>query len=269
MKRAIILSVGLLAAATVPVMAADIPVKAPIAAPVMAPVYSWTGFYVGLNAGYSWGQTDIDYSTPFATVGFTHHPDSFIGGGQIGYNWQSGWVVYGLEADIAYRHRNRSSAFFFGSTPTVGAPFGSVAGDNTIFSTEQNWLGTVRGRLGFTAGSNWLIYGTGGLAYGEVKHSLIETLVAPNQGRFRTASESRIGVGWTAGAGVEWGFGNWSVGAEYLYVDLGSSTITQGATTNLVVFPADTTSFSDTSHIVRAKLNYRFGFGAGPLVARY
>lgn len=111
------------------------------------------------------------------------------------------------------------------------------------------------------------MYATGGLAYGEVKHSVTETLVAPNQGRFRTASESRIGVGWTAGAGVEYGFGPWSVGAEYLYVDLGSSTITQPATVNLVVFPADTTGFRDTSHVARLKLNYRFG--ASPVVARY
>jgi outer membrane immunogenic protein len=233
----------------------------------MAAAYNWTGFYAGLNAGYSWGQTDIDYVTPFANVGIRHNPNSFIGGGQIGYNWQTGTFVFGLEADIAYRHRNRTSTFLFGSTPTAGSPFGSVAGDNTVFNTEQNWLGTVRGRAGFAA-SNWLIYGTGGLAYGHVEHGLIETLVAPNQNRFRTASESRIAVGWTAGAGIEYGFGNWSIGAEYLYVDLGRSTINQAAITNLVVFPADTTSFRDTSHIARAKLNYRFG-GSGPVVARY
>jgi outer membrane immunogenic protein len=267
MKRAVIVGFGMFALAA-PAMAADIPVKAPIVAPVAAPLYNWSGFYVGLNAGYSWGRTQIDYATPFAAFGLRHNPDSFIGGGQIGYNWQSGTFVFGFETDIAYRHRNRSSIFLFPNNPTAGAPFGSVAGDNTVFSTEQNWLGTVRGRVGVTATPNWLLYATGGLAYGEVKHALIETLVAPNQNRFRIAGESTVRAGWTVGAGVEYGFGAWSVGAEYLYVDLGRSTISQAATTNLVVFPADTTSFKDTSHVARVKLNYRFG-GDIPLIARY
>ena len=191
MKRAVTSALGILALAAAPAMAADIPVKAPIVAPVMAPVvYSWTGFYIGGNFGYSLGRTNIGYVTPFANVAITHNPDSFIGGGQIGYNWQSGSFVFGFEADIAYRHRNRGSTFFFGSTPTAGAPFGSVAGDNTVFGTEQNWLGTVRGRLGFASGA-WLVYGTGGFAYGDVRHAVIETLVAPNQTRFRTVGETQ------------------------------------------------------------------------------
>jgi outer membrane immunogenic protein len=245
--------------------AADMPVKAPLKAVEAAP-YNWSGFYVGANAGYSFGNTKIDYATPFATLGRSLHPSSGIGGGQIGYNWQSGPWVYGVEADIAYRHGSKQSTFFFGPNPTAGNPFGSVAGDNTVFRVEQNWLGTARGRVG-QAWSNVLIYGTGGLAFGDTKSSLTETLAAPNQDRSRAASNRDINVGWTAGAGAQVGIGQqWSLGLEYLYVDLGKTTIAQPASTNLLPFPADSTRFRDTSHVVRFKLDYAIG---APVSAKY
>lgn len=178
----------------------------------------------------------------------------------MGYNWQAAAFVYGLEADISYRSLSkRAPLFLFGSTPTAGNPFGSVAGDNALFKVDQTWFGTVRGRLGYAV-ANWLFYGTGGLAYGSVKHSVTETLVAPNADRFRTISDRDTQFGWTAGGGFEVAFSSqWSAGVEYLYVDLGKSTIAQGAITNLVVFPADTIRFHDKSHVARLRLNYSLG----------
>jgi outer membrane immunogenic protein len=253
--------VALLAATTLGVgaaAAADISRRAPAPVYSPAPVFSWAGFYVGANAGYSWGSTDIGYSTPYAAPSMTTHPDSFIGGGQIGYNWQTGLVVWGLETDIAWRHGSDDATFLFGAKTTANAPFGTFSGDNAAFHTEQNWLGTVRGRIGYAAGS-WLPYVTGGLAYGNVKHSITETLGAPNQANTRTISESTTKAGWTVGAGVDYAFaGPWSLGLEYLYVDLGTSTLNQPAQTNRNVFAADSASFKDTSHIVRARINYKF-----------
>jgi outer membrane immunogenic protein len=234
-------------------VAADIPLKAPMR-PVEAAPYNWSGFYVGANAGYSVGNGKLDYSTPFATLDRSLRTDSWLGGGQAGYNWQSGPWVYGLEADIAYRHGSKRSNFFFGSTPTAGNPFGTVAGDSAAFRVEQNWLGTARGRVG-QAWSNWLVYGTGGLAFGDSKISVTETAGVPS----RTASNSDVNVGWTAGAGAQVGAGQWSLGLEYLYVDLGKTTITQPASTNTVTFPADSARFRDTSHVVRFKLDYAIG----------
>jgi outer membrane immunogenic protein len=239
-----------------PAVAADMPIKAPLR-PVADTPYSWKGFYIGANAGYSFGQTNIDYSTPFATVGPSVRPQRWLGGAQIGYNWQTGPLVYGIESDIAFRDANKQSTFVFGATPTAGTPFGSVAGDNTVFRVEQNWIGTTRARVGY-AWNNWLVYGTGGIAYGDTKVSVTETLAAPNQNRFRTASD-QVDVGWTAGAGAKVGAGQWSLGLEYLYADLGKTTVTQPATTNLFTFPADSTRFHDTSHLVRFKLDYAIG----------
>jgi opacity protein-like surface antigen len=108
------------------------------------------------------------------------------------------------------------------------------------------------------AWNNWLVYGTGGVAYGDSKVSVTETPAAPNADRFRTASD-HLDIGWTAGAGAKVGAGQWSLGLEYLYADLGKSTVTQPATTNVVTFPADSTRFRDTSHLVRFKLDYAIG----------
>src|SRR5215217_3991032 len=120
--------------------AADMPVKAPMR-PAADAAYNWSGFYVGANAGHSAGRAEIDYTTPFVTLERTSRSSGFIGGGQIGYNWQNGAWVYGVEVDVAARERSRQSRFLFpGTVPaTAGNPFGSINGDNTIFRTEQGW----------------------------------------------------------------------------------------------------------------------------------
>jgi outer membrane immunogenic protein len=277
--------------------AADMAVKARPPAPIPE-VWSWAGFYLGVNLGGSWSDNSRTYTMPFTTPGniFANcgspagvpfpvlvgpnpfdlstncsRPSSFIGGGQIGYNWQAGTWVFGLEADGAWQRLIQHSFTVFGSNPALGAPMGSVATDTAYFRSEQGALGTFRGRVGYSPGP-WLVYATGGLAVGSVKHSFTEVLapgvscpVAPSGG-CRTGNDDTTKVGWTVGAGVEWMFArNWSVGAEYLFVDLGSSTITL-APAGGFFFNTSSARFEDREHIARVKVNYHLG---GPVVARY
>jgi len=242
-----------LAVAGHPAAAADVgtmPFKAPVLAPT--PVQNWTGLYVGANAGYSWGRTDVDYTLGGVPTGSTTlEPNSFLGGGQIGYNWQLGSLVLGVEGDIAWRGGSDSTTF----------TSGNIFGDFAFFNTEQNWVGTVRPRIGFAA-QNWLLYGTGGLAFGGFQHGFTETRPGVVT---RTATDSDKKAGWTAGGGVEYSFNpSWSLGVEYLYMDFGSTTLNQPATGPL---PASSATFDDNSHVVRAKLNYRLNWNT-PLTGR-
>ena len=236
-----------LTAAGQPAVAADIgrmPTKAPAALP--AAVENWTGLYVGGNAGYSWGRTDLDYSVAgVPTFRTTLDPNSFIGGGQVGYNWQLGSIVLGIEGDLAWRH----------GTDTATFTSGNVFGDFATFNTQQNWVGTVRPRVGFAAG-NWLIYGTAGLAVGDFKHAYTET--RPGVAT-RAIADSETKAGWTAGGGVEYAFTNqWSLGVEYLFMDFGDTTLAQPPTAP--AFPSSSANFDEKSHVVRAKLNYKFNW---------
>jgi outer membrane immunogenic protein len=282
-----------------PALAADMApkyTKAPMVAPVQ--IYNWTGFYIGANVGGAWSDNSRTYTMPFTgpanvfancgapaggvfpvLVGANPfdlstgcgRPSSVIGGGQIGYNWQAGTWVFGVEADGSWQQLIQHSFTLFGSNPAAGAPMGTVAGDTAYFRSEQGALGTFRGRVGYSPGS-WLVYATGGLAVGNVKHSFTEVLapgvacpVAPSGG-CRTVNDDTTKVGWTVGAGVEWMIApNWSVGAEYLYVDLGKTTLTL-APAGGFFFNTSTATFQDREQIARVKVNYHFG---GPVVAKY
>jgi outer membrane immunogenic protein len=175
--RAIAIAAALI---TTPATAADLYGRAPGPAYAAAPFngYNWNGAYVGANLGYQWGKV-----TNWGNAA----PSGLMGGGQVGYNWQSGWFVFGVEADIQ----------------------GSGANDTfAAYKFTNPWFGTLRGRAGY-AMNNVLFYGTGGLAYGGARVEL---------GPF---SETQSHLGWTAGAGVEVGLTpNWSAKAEYLYVRL-------------------------------------------------
>jgi outer membrane immunogenic protein len=205
--------------------AADLPVKAPAYNTPIAMPYNWTGFYISGSAGYSWGAEDntLLFTNPTVTVPgavpSTHSYDlnGFIGGGGAGYNFQIDSIVLGLEADFSYTH-------FAGSASSSGA-FGPIvpAFLTSPFSYTQtaeiNWLGTLRGRIGFTPASNFLVYGTGGFAYGHAKATTLLTF--PLVSFVGAASGTK--TGWTAGGGVEYALGKrWSVKVEYLYYDLGS-----------------------------------------------
>jgi outer membrane immunogenic protein len=276
--------------------AADLPVKAPPTAPPQ--IYSWTGFYAGLNAGGEWfGSSSVSTtSVPIFNAGFggaqpfqgtittlsnftsrVGNAAGFIGGGQIGYNWQfNSWLV-GLESDIQGVAGARGSATTSGSLLIPG--FAQSTTQTASVSRSLDYLGTVRGRIGFIAQPTFLAYATGGFAYGGERSStnILQALV-PNSIDTPfwsgTGAFSSTRVGWTAGAGGEWMFAsNWSAKLEYLYYDLGR--VTYGVSPLVTVaggaaFTVNTlSSFARfNGNIVRAGINYHFNWGS-PVVARY
>jgi|HubBroStandDraft_4_1064222.scaffolds.fasta_scaffold285434_1 outer membrane immunogenic protein len=235
---------------------------------------SWTGWYVGFNAGWvgSTGNTinitgtDTDGGGLGSALAAGNIPaaidlgySGFLGGGQFGYNWQSGIFVYGLEADL-----DAASAKSGVTLPDARfIPPAGIQSPFTINAARQlDWLGTLRGRVGVTASAPLLLYVTGGLAFGE--HEL--GIGVNDPGGIPPAmlfnQTSTWSAGWTLGAGGEWMFDRrWSLKAEYLYVDLGnvSSTINYAYTT---LTGAQTSSLTATVHdrdnIVRGGVNYHF-----------
>ena len=228
MKK-LFLAMSLVLLATASAVASDLAPRY-TKAPAMAAAYDWTGFYVGGNVGGQWGSADPTTTTiydPFgyfvsssipaiATVGAQRiNSSSVTGGFTAGYNWQVNNAVFGLEGDINY--------FGFKGSATGLAVYPCCAPNNfTVSSTvSADWLATIRGRLGFLATPNWLLYATGGAAIAEVRanFNLADTYLA-----LESASIRDTRLGWTAGVGTEYAVGNgWSFKAEYLYVDLGAA----------------------------------------------
>ncbi|HEY7220767.1 MAG TPA: outer membrane beta-barrel protein [Candidatus Binatia bacterium] len=206
--------------------------------------YDWSGPYAGLNAGGSWGKTSARYTLGEATInGFD--PDSFIGGGHLGYGLQSDFIFAGLEADMAWRHGTGKKTFAFAN----GIDF-------SPHEVEQNWVGTFRPRFGFVI-NQFLLYGTAGLAYGNLEHKFTET--RPGVAT-RSKSKSEVDAGWTVGGGVEYGIASrLSAGIEYLYMSFGETKFNfSPQVINALVFPASSTTFDDRSHVVRLKVTYHF-----------
>jgi outer membrane immunogenic protein len=207
-----------------PIRAADLAVKAP--PPPPPPVATWTGCYLGVEAGYGWGRMNdsLTFNPPFVfapavpyTVGADLH--GAMGGAQVGcdYQWGSQWVVGALAtydfADIGTGSVYNTGA---GTIPAVGVTTGHH------FSEEIDGFGTVRGRIGWLFAPNWLVYGSGGLAYGRI---ITGANTVYGLGQDTDTGESAWKTGWTAGGGVEWKFSDHiSVFAEYLYAELGSVT---------------------------------------------
>jgi len=212
-------------------LAADMAVKAPPPAPAL--VFGWTGFYVGTNAGYDWGNNNVAYDPPGPPNGFTAFPINdpaiyaagatqnvsnrgFTGGGQAGYNHQFNQYVVGAEADTEYLERSgRFSGMFVGAWGT----------QNVNMSGNSGWLATIRGRLGVTF-NQVFVYGTGGVAFTNADVNIGNNW-NPALG-FRDASVNLhdTRTGWTAGAGLEYALNqNWSVRAEYLRVQFNDSAV--------------------------------------------
>jgi outer membrane immunogenic protein len=269
--------------------AADMPLKA---MPPPAPIWNWTGFYIGGSVGGIWNDTRADlYPTGcFLTsvlCGLGPTPgvnairsDSvrfndgrFIGGGQVGYNWQSGRFVAGIEGDISWTGINQT----IGTVKVLAPPLlGNMVHAEIM---KQDWLATIRGRAGFTVTPAFLLYATGGLAIAHVQLAGANAFTATPDVYGGSFDDTR--AGWTVGGGGEWMLGrNWSIKAEYLYVDLGKQGVNEACLTLAVcgtgapvvggVVPAPGGSyqadFHIREHIARVGLNYHFG---GPVVARY
>ena len=298
LRRTLLASAGAMAL-TGAAFAADLRAPPPV---ILPPPPAWTGLYVGINAGGTWssgttintttdnrdpgnglvGETEANItSAALATGSVPVNHSGFIGGGQVGYNYQfyNSWVA-GIEADIQGVAASNSAHLVFSQGAVAGFPANPID-QNLSSSARGDFLGTVRGRLGFTITPTLLVYGTGGLAYGQTDSStsitqIIENAPAlPNHySSFGSISNSR--VGWTAGGGGEWLFApNWSVKVEYLYYDLGS--VTYGLTPLQNFNTAGTlftngAPFSRTTfrgNIVRAGLNYHFNLLPTPVVAKY
>ena len=269
--RVLLSTIAALAVGTASALAADIPTKAPLPARVMAPIWNWSGFYVGLNGGYSWGRSsrDLNFFNPvtgatFATAaGAGRDLDGGVFGGQIGYNWQAANWVFGIEADAQWTGQQGSTTALCGVTGCFLAGVPATVGTTATLTDKLEWFGTIRGRVGFTVTPSVLLYATGGGAYGSVKTDLaLATVTVAGVPIAAAGSRSTDRFGWTVGGGVEWMFaGNWSGKLEYLYMDLGSIS-------NSVVFPTAaglavganvTTQLTD--HIFRGGINYRFAPG--------
>ena len=297
MKRILIgLSVVASVLAATSAGAADLAPRPYTKAPVIVePGYNWTGFYVGLNGGYSWGSANTTISpSPFAAVfpipafvPFRQDVNGGVAGGQAGYNWQVDrkWVV-GVEGDVQWSGERSSRSLSlvsgrYGSfanglpNPNPGPDFNSIATLVANLSYDLQWFATFRARGGVLIDPQTLLYATGGLAVGEFKYSaqtnLTATVFGPGLGGTTptgvvlalagpAASSSDTRVGWTVGAGVERKFSpNWSGKLEYLYMDFGTKTFFSGTGNQADV------SFHD--HIFRAGINYEFAPAA--VVAKY
>jgi outer membrane immunogenic protein len=273
MKRELIAGFALGLLAAVPAMAADMKAAPVFTKAPMMPVHSWTGAYVGVNAGYGWGDSEASTTTLNPPVQYfalssvpaiaaagaqTVKPNGFTGGGQIGYNWQaSSNVVLGLEADFEY--------FGLKGSTTSGAVYPCCA--PTAFTINQNvstdWLATFRARLGYLVTPSTLVYVTGGGAVTDVKgtFTFTDTFAAATE----SASFNSTKLGWTVGGGVEWTlWSGWSAKAEYLFVSFPSASVTSN---NLIINngtlarPLQTFTHSadlDAS-IARFGINYKLG----------
>jgi outer membrane immunogenic protein len=212
----------LLAGASLLVMAAsasaaDLPARMPAKAPVYVPPmgYSWSGFYVGLNGGGGFGRSEFNGTLPSGSF----DTSGGLFGLTLGYNWQNGPWVWGLEGDIDWSNLK-----------------GSAACGGTTCYARNDYLSTMRGRVGY-AFDRWMPYITGGAAIGNVKTSIAGI-----------GDTNNTKVGWTVGAGLEASIaGPLTAKVEYLHVDLGDAD---------TALPGTSTSFS--ADIVRAGLNYKF-----------
>jgi outer membrane immunogenic protein len=258
-------------------------------APPPIPVLGWTGFYVGGALGGIWLDSNITpvystYCNPAAialacagaaafaaglpgSVGDS--PAGFTGGGEIGYNWQLGRFVYGLETDFSGTSVS-SSTSFANSVGISGFP-ANVIHVIGAASEKLDYLGTVHARTGFLVTPPLLVYATGGLGYGNVSAnaSLREQVGGPratcSSAPSVAASVSSTRIGWTVGGGWEWMFvPNWTVKGEYLYYDLGSSTfaspaLVQTNTAGVVAVVANGgTTLDYKGSIARIGVNYKF-----------
>lgn len=295
----ILVTIGALTLGVAFAQAADLrPItKAP--PPVTVPAqFDWTGFYVGGHVGALRGRADLDsvrdvvfpgfvtlngipalapiviVPSRFAVLGGVSSTDTdFTGGGQIGYNWQIGSFLFGLEGDASWTNvkvalrQNVEDPFFIQTL--VGT-----------YTAQIDWTATIRARVGATF-DRWMLYVTGGAAFVGGEFNSTFTLTNPITGIFfptpfegtMTGNSKFSRVGWTIGAGFEWAFTNsWSLAGEYRYTDYGNFGVTfagtdpAAATSGLGIVPYSTTMRLKTD-TATLRLNYRFA--PAPVMARY
>jgi outer membrane immunogenic protein len=214
-------------------------VKAP-PPPIAVPLFTWTGFYLGGNLGAAWAQrsvTDVFGNT------FTRTSDGrFIGGGQLGYNWQTGNFVLGVEGDIdgIASNNNRSAAVIVGGN----GPF-------VVTSTDTNWVATLAARFGWAA-DHWLFYGKAG--GGWLGNGGGFTVTNTTTGNTFASGGGNSAGGWLLGGGIEYAVSNnWSLKGEYDYIGLSN----RNFVVPVVVGGAVVDTFTNRSRSISM---FKFGF---------
>jgi len=291
MRRMLLLGMSMVAAVMLgsAAQAADMPVKAPpIAAPVM---YNWTGVYIGAHIGGAWrggnGHDHFDSAHDciswvcFDDNGFGRHNGRFIGGGQIGYNYQVSQWVWGIEGQISgVASNNDDDACGFFTTPAGGRDFLFRCRD------RSGWVASLAARLGVAFGQtgNWLLYVKGGGAFADANFGLrfrddCALIVSPticNSGVIFNNNNDNTRTGWMIGVGLEYGaWGNWSWKLEYNFMDFGHRDIHFDNTFIVTGCPTvgcrliRDLDFDRQINVVKFGLNYRFAPAAAPVAARY
>ena len=234
MSRFPLFSVGALALTlAAPAYAADLPQRPVVAPPMVVPVYNWTGFYVGGNLGGAWSNVDVTGNFTGATWSFDQ--TNFIAGGQVGYNYQIGAFVIGVEWDFDWADGEGSTAF-------RNTQFGRLRA-----TTDSSWVTTVAARLGYAA-DRWLFYTKLGGGWTEIDASL------RTPGGVAVASGTASNSGWLVGAGVEYAFAiNWTAKIEYNYLGLSDKTFT-----TRIIAPGRSVTVSPDVQMVKFGINYKF-----------
>jgi outer membrane immunogenic protein len=248
MKLRFVLLAALAASFAQSAVAADIPARVYKAAPAVVPIDTWTGFYIGANGGYGWGRDrrdDLTAGGGFFTFGpggilagrQTTHPDGWVYGGQIGYNYQTSAWVFGLEGTLQGADlRDTQTSLFFPATDR--------------FHSKVDLIATGTGRVGYAFGP-WMPYIKGGYAGARLKARLFDITPAAN-----FVESTAWNHGWTVGAGLEWMWTrNWIVGVEYSYMDFGSRTWTG---TTMPVTVAENFRDSLAVSTVTGRISYKF-----------
>jgi outer membrane immunogenic protein len=247
--------------------AADKPLKGP----GLAPIYNWSTCYAGGNVGYGGSLDESIAFTGSFQQGFLSNnqfpvsihvnPKGPEAGGQIGCNAQFGQWVFGAESDLQWSDLKVTDTV--SPIPRSGTQF------TTSASESRRWFGTARGRIGLLVVPQAMLYGTAGLAYGETELSFnTQTFASPAVNcalgfPCASATSSATNIGWTAGAGVEWMLArNWTIKAEYLYVDLGRRSVTGVTVPSAVPGGVFTATSEQREHVARLGLNYSFEWGA-------
>ncbi len=257
-----------------PAYAADIPVRLPVKAPPAPTIYNWSGFYVGAHVGY--GRVDptanfnpailpvavpglLTLPTTDAPFALSFHESGWLGGLQLGYNWQNRNWVFGLEADVTLPRLRGDASRGYAYHGIIFVDPADLTG-TFRFTHEIEMFGTVRGRLGY-AFDTLLLYATGGFAWGRVESTIMTANITgtgfppglPPDTYNRMASANDTMTGYAVGAGLDWAIArNWWLRGEYLFVALNN-----GGTPLFI--PGG--SFTDTNlaiHVGRIALNYRF-----------
>jgi outer membrane immunogenic protein len=229
-----------------PAQAADMRPAPPPPAPVyMPPPFTWTGFYIGGNLGGAWANTTITDSL-FGLSFSNGNNGVFVGGGQVGFNYQFGNAVFGVEGDFDWAANNNNSV-----TGVVGP-----LGHSFTASANDRWMATIAGRLGY-AFDRWLIYAKGGGGWVGANSFTVTDVTA---GASVSAGSSNTISGWLVGGGFEWAFANnWTIRAEYDYFGLSGRSFTVPATFPILAGDTFTTN-NNNIQMATVGINYKFGW---------